>query len=206
MLGMHAQALRTARALAKHGGFSADAASRLMLSLALASVQQCRDGADLMEAWKQLNAQEQRMPSVGLAAAEQGLRLGLDSAWVMDRLHAVWTHWMDHFEEVEEGLQERILLALLDAIALSPAAINWLERAEQAHLRHPRHAQLLAFYGLMCQKQALWGKAQSTLEDAARRLSTVSLKRRTHAALASLAESRNDSASALKHWRMAALS
>lgn len=212
-LGMHDQALRTARALAKHGGFSTEASQRMMQSLALASLRHGQEPSDLLETWKQLDSREQRLPLVGLQAAERGLHIKASSEWVMDRLHAVWLHWMDHFDELDDELQERLLLAVLEAMPQANAngtpvsgQVNWLERAEQAHLRHPRHAGLLAFYGLMCQKQALWGKAQSTLDDATRRLTSPKLKRLAHVALATLAESRNDANTALKHWRSAAQS
>lgn len=210
-LGMHDHALRTARALAKHGGFSSEASQRMMQSLALANVRHVQDPTELMQAWKQLDSREQRLPLVGLQAAELGLRLKAPNEWVMDRLQAVWLRWMDQFDELDDDAQERLLFALLDAMpeasgAKSPVIVQWLERAEQAHGRHPRHAGLLAFYGLICQKQALWGKAQSTLEDAAKRLTNPRLKRLTHVALATLAESRNDTGTALRHWRSAAQS
>ncbi|MEY4283926.1 MAG: hypothetical protein RL111_601 [Pseudomonadota bacterium] len=205
-LGQHADALKAARALAKHGGFSSDASARLLQSLAMASLRQCQDASQLDSMWRSLDAREQRMPSVALAAAELGLKLRAESAWIMERLNRTWTHWMEHPNDWDEEGEAQLLLSLQSALQQLPPDTAWLERAEQAHLKRPRHAPLQALYGLVCMQHALWGKAVSALDDAQKRLEPGALKRKVHASLALMAESRSDTALALRHWKAAAQS
>ena len=205
-LGQHGDALKAARALAKHGGFSPDASARLLQSLAMASLRQCQDAAELEARWRTLDSREQRMPAVGLVAAELGLLWRAETAWIMERLLRSWTHWVEHPSDWDEPGEAQLLMTLQSALQQLPPDTAWLERAEQAHLRRPRHAPLQALYGLVCMQHALWGKAVSALDDAHKRLAPGALKRKVHAALAQMAESRNDTATAFKHWKAAAQS
>ncbi len=59
--------------------------------------------------------------------------------------------------------------------------------------------------GRLCQKQQLWGKAQSFLEAALKLSDSEALKVRAHRALASLFEHLGDQEKAARHYRESAL-
>ncbi len=202
--GEFVAALPTARLLAKHGGFSPEASDRLLQGLALACLDQCRDASQLFKAWSDLDAADRARAPVALRAAELGLRDQVDPTWLMERLNRVWSVWSEQPQALSEAEVHAFVVTLTAALALSAPDVKWLERIESAHLRQPRVAELQLLCGLVCVQHALWGKAQSLLEAAAKRLESEALQRRAHVALAQLAESRGDDAAALQAWKRAA--
>ncbi len=67
-------------------------------------------------------------------------------------------------------------------------ALPLIQKAEGWKKDHPDDAELLFALGRLCQKQQLWGKAQSFLEAALKLADSEALKVRAHRALARLFE------------------
>jgi HemY protein len=86
----------------------------------------------------------------------------------------------------------------------SADARAWLARIEAAQQAKPTEAHLQYLAGMVYLRHQLWGKAQNLLGQAVRGLPDVGLQRRAWAALAELAEQRQDTAAALEAWKQAA--
>jgi HemY protein len=82
----------------------------------------------------------------------------------------------------------------------------WLSRIETAQMGNPRDAVMQYLAGVTCMHLSLWGKAQQLLKQALLQLQDDRLKRQAWAALALLAEQREDVAAATEAWRNAAKS
>ncbi len=72
----------------------------------------------------------------------------------------------------------------------------WLTRIETAQLNRPGDPLLQYLAGMACMRLKLWGKAQQMLRQSAPHLRDASLTQRAWLALATLAEQRDDAASA----------
>src|SRR5690606_13862397 len=70
------EALRTARLLAKHQGFTADAAEGLLRTLAAETLRTARDPDQLRQLWLQLDAHDRADPMVVARAATRMAELG----------------------------------------------------------------------------------------------------------------------------------
>ncbi|WP_374437307.1 heme biosynthesis HemY N-terminal domain-containing protein [Inhella sp.] len=181
------EALRTARLLAKHQGFSAGVAQSLMRSLAFDVLASARDADQLRGLWLQLDASDRRDPFVVARAAETMAAQGAAAdarAWI----RPLW----DQLSQLSE--EERGVLA--DALALCTSGIgaDWLARLEEAVARFPRNVQLPLALGHTLAELQLWGKARQVLGTAAeeQRLS-ANQRRRAWLRMAELAEQFEDS-------------
>ncbi|MFT4195762.1 heme biosynthesis protein HemY, partial [Ottowia sp.] len=202
--GRLAEAMETARLLAKHRAFSPEAARSLVRGLAADLIQGAHDPVQLQQVWGGLDAAERAMPELALRVAQRMLALGGD--------HAVVRRWLRPVAEQMLALPEsfddidRVRLAhVLEAGMAASDDHEWLARIEAASQANPRNATLQYLAGMACLHRGLWGRAQLLLTQAARALPDGSLRRRAWQALAELAEQRGDEAAAAQAWKQSAL-
>ncbi|HMN93543.1 MAG TPA: heme biosynthesis HemY N-terminal domain-containing protein [Hydrogenophaga sp.] len=217
MDGAGAEALETARLLAKHKAFSAAASVSLIRGLALDALGQAHDLSQLQEVWAGFDKAERGMPELALAAAQRALTLvqatpasaeWTDSLpsdpaaetrqWVRQCLEPVW----DRFDALEEPLQAQLVRVLEPALTDIDDA--WLGRLEQRQRQWPDNPFLQYLTGQVCLRRQLWGKAAQLLGQASGRLTDRTLLRRCWRSIARLAQERGDHASALQAWQKAA--
>lgn len=207
--GATAEALETARLLAKHRAFSPEASRSIVRGLALDALREAHDLAQLQSVWSRLDASEQAMPELILAAVERAHRLVAmapeeDMAVQAHQLTAGWLEpvWQG-FAALDESLQHQLTLALEPGLMRLDA--TGLARLEQSQRQWPNNPYLQYLTGQACRQRQLWGKASQLLGQASHSLREPGLLRRTWCALALLAEERQDPASAQAAWKRAAL-
>ncbi|MFC3684979.1 heme biosynthesis protein HemY [Hydrogenophaga luteola] len=207
--GATAEALETARLLAKHRAFSPEASRSIVRGLALDALREAHDLAQLQAVWSRLDASERAMPELILAAVERAHRL---VAMAPDEDMAAQAHeltggWLEPvwqgFAALDEGLQHKLALAMEPGLMRLDA--TGLARLEQSQRQWPNNAYLQYLTGQACRQRQLWGKASQLLGQASHTLREPSLLRRTWCALALLAEERQDQAGAQAAWKRAAL-
>lgn len=204
-----AEALQTARLLAKHRAFSESAARSIVRGLATELLSGARDPAQLVRAWGSLEAAERAMPEVAIQAAHCMTALGGDLATARAWLLPAWERVMlapppapAGHALADDALRVRLVRTL--EAGLESVDPEWLARIEAAHRDNPRDPMLQYLAGVACLKRELWGKAQQLLTQASRGLQDSHLLRHAWQALATLAEARNDEAQAAEAWRRAA--
>ena len=205
--GRIADAMDTARLLAKHRAFSPDAARSLVRSLAADLIAQAHDPGQLQAVWDSLDASERHMPELALRAAQRMLALGGDHAVARQWLHPVWDEMLALPESLSDAHRVR-LARVLEAGLLSTGESSdqaWLARLEAAAQASPRDATLQYLAGMACVQRGLWGRAQMLLSQAARSLADDGLRRNAWRALAELAEQRGDASAAADAWKRAAM-
>ena len=193
-----AEALETARLLAKHRAFSPAAAQSIVRGLAVDLLNGAHDVAQLHRAWESLEPAERQMPDLAVHAAQRLMALGGDAEATREWLLPVW----EQRAELSDGLKVKLVRAL--EAGLDSLDASWLARIEQAHMENPRDATLQYVAGMACMKRQLWGKAQQLMSQAALGLQDVTLRRNAWRALALLAEERGDPDSAEQAWKRAA--
>jgi HemY protein len=193
-----AEALETARLLAKHRAFSPAAAESLVRGLATDLLQGAHDPAQLQRAWAALEPAERAMPELAIHAAQRLVLLGGDAALARDWLLPAW----ERQPQLPDSQKVRLVQALEAGLASVDAA--WLARIEAAQRANPRDATLQYLAGMACLERQLWGKAQQLLRQAALALQDATLHRKALRALAVLAEERGDAAAAAQAWKQAA--
>ncbi len=200
----HGLALDTARLLSKHGAFSEAAAQSLIRELALASLNEAHDSAQLQRAWDALEPAEQALPEVVLHAAHAMLRLSGQAQAVMPWLTPLWNRMVQQPDSCTPVLRQRVVQLLAQALLMMPADAEWLASIDRARQAYPRWVELQYLTGMVCWHHTLWGKAQQMLELAAPQLSHVELQRQAWRTLALLAEHKEETARAQMYWRRAA--
>jgi HemY protein len=197
LAGDPAEALRSARHLAKHQAFSPGAAQGLLRSLAIETLESARDGEQLERAWQQLDAVDRDDPFVAARAARRAAALG-DPARARAWLLPLW-------ERLGElGRDERDALALALSRCLDGLGPDWLPRLQAAEQALPQEPAVLAVVGSAYAERGLWGKARAPLERAA--ASAVLLgdaRRACWRRLAALARAEGDERRALDCERQA---
>lgn len=196
--GQAAEALDTARLLAKHRAFSPAAAESIVRGLAIDLLNGAHDPAQLQRVWVGLEPAERAMPELAIHAAQRFTVLGGDAQLARDWLLPVW----EHQESLSAGLRVKLVAALEDGLESLDAA--WLARIESAQRANPRDATLQYLAGMACMKRQLWGKAQQLLTQAAMGLQDLKLHRKAWRALARLAEERGDAEAAQLAYQRAA--
>ena len=198
LAGQTADALETARLLAKHRAFSPTAAGSIVRGLAIDLLDSAHDPAQLQRVWDNLESTERAMPELAVHAAQRLTTLGGDAHLARAWLLPVW----EQQESLAASLQVKLVGALEDGLESLDGA--WLARIESAHRANPRDATLQYLAGMACMKRQLWGKAQQLLTQAAMGLQDLKLHRKAWRALARLAEERGDAEAAQLAYQRAA--
>ncbi|MCZ2089964.1 MAG: heme biosynthesis protein HemY [Burkholderiales bacterium] len=206
--GHHAEALETARLLAKHGAFSPAAARSLLRGLAVSLIDEVHDPAQLQAVWGSLDAGERAMPELALRAAQRMLALDGPRALVRQWLRPVWEQALAQPGSFGPALRARLVQVLEQALIATGEASDqqWLALVESAQQAHPRDPSLQYLAGMACRHRGLWGRAQLLLGQAAQSLPDAELRRHAWRALAELAEQRGDEPAAAQAWKQAARS
>ena len=200
----HTLALDAARLLAKHGAFSATAAQSLLRELALASLNEAHDSAQLQGAWDGLEDAERSQPEVVLHATQRMLKLSGEAAAVMPWLTPMWNRMVQQPDSCTPAIRERVAQTLARVLVMLPADLEWLASIERARQTYPRWVELQYLAGVVCWHHALWGKAQQILEQAVPQLNNADMQRHAWRTLAHLAEQKEDQARAQLCWKRAA--
>ena len=179
-------ALKTARLLAKHQGFSKIAAQGLLRSLAFETLDTAHDVDQLRRAWLQFDPVDRRDPIVAARAATRAADLGAgDEA----------RGWLRPFWERlgELGADERAAVALALVSSVQGLGPEWLPRLEAAAQAFSRDGAVALAVGSALAERQLWGKARRLLEQAAADPALPSAPRRkAWLALAALAKQEGD--------------
>jgi HemY protein len=198
LAGETAEAMETARLLAKHRAFSPAAAESIVRGLAIDLLNNAHDTAQLQRVWAGLEPAERAMPELGTHAAQRLMALGGDAHLARDWLLPVW----ERQATLGASLKVKLVRALEDGLDSLDGA--WLARIEAAQRANPRDATLQYLAGMACMKRQLWGKAQQLLTQAAMGLQDLKLHRNAWRALARLAEERGDAEAAQLAYQRAA--
>jgi HemY protein len=191
LAGDPAEALRTARLLAKHQAFSPVAAQGLLRSLAVEALELARDTDQLERAWQQLDALDHTDAFVAARAARRAAAFGA---------HELARRWLQPAWErlAELSHEEREAVALALAQALDGVGPDWLPRLQAAEQALPQEPAVQAVVGSAYAERGLWGKARSPLERAATSVVLAPEARRDcWRRLAALARSEGDEPRAL---------
>jgi HemY protein len=193
------EALKTARLLAKHQGFSPGAAEGLLRSLATEALQTARDADQLRQIWQTLDPHERQDALVVSRAATRMAQLG-EPAEARLWLVPLW----DQIQLQPPESVDALAFALCESI--SGIESDWLARLDkvtQAALRSP---SLGLAVGMALAERQLWGKARTLLMSAATDLQLQAARRRqAFIALARLAENERRDEEARRFWQQAAL-
>lgn len=206
LAGQPDKALETASLLAKHRAFSPEAAESLVTRLILDLLAQTHDPEALQRVWKSLSPGQRLMPFVAAEAALRCLQLGGSTATARSWLQDLWIPMQVNPPVWSDAQLLRVVQAFdacLPGVEAEDAFV-WLSRVESAQQAQPRAAHLQYLAGMLCQRQRLWGKAQSLLAQAVKNLQAPALQRKAWIALAELAEQRQDPAQAAAAWKQAA--
>ena len=196
--GLPHDALKTARQLLKHQGFSKTAAQGLLRSLASESLAHAHDLDQLRRTWLAFDPLDRRDPFIAACAAERAVALGAAEegrAW----LRPFW-------DEIDEfGEDERAVLAKAFVAAVPGIEAEWLPRLDAAAFAHPRDGAIALAVGSGLAERQLWGKARRLLEQAANesRLSAPA-RRKAWVTLAELAQREGDAPRAAQCFEAAA--
>ena len=208
--GRSAQALDTARLLAKHRAFSPEAARSLVRHLVAEQLRETHDAHQLQTLWAALSASDRAAPELAALAAARLLALEGPPAQARQWLTPALQDWLEHPPGLAGTPRLRLMNALLDSLADDDDAPDaaadqrqWLARLETAQRAHPRDAALQYLTGMVCMQQRLWGRAELLLAQAARHLEEPHLRRHAWRALAELAQQRGDEQQALRAWQEA---
>ena len=192
------EALKTARLLIKHQGFSAVAAAGLVRSLAFESLDSAHDIDQLRRLWLSFDAADRRDPFIAARAATQASKLGANDdarAWLRP-------HW-DRIDEL--GTEDRGAISEALAGAASGIGAEWLPRIEAATQALPRDGAVALAAGSVLAARGLWGKARSLLEQAAGDVMlATAARRKAWIALAELAVQEGDAGRAARCYESAA--
>jgi HemY protein len=109
------------------------------------------DAAGLRAYWARVTESDRLQPKVARAAARTFLQLGGDREAAEILAKSLDRHWNS-------------ALTLLYAECRAPDATRQLETAERWLVAHNQDASLLYALGRLCERQQLWGKAQTYLE------------------------------------------
>jgi len=208
--GATAEALDTARLLAKHRAFSPQASASIVRGLALDSLREAQDLSQLRSVWSRFDAGERGLPELALVASQRACQLAADpSTDEQDREQATTLvrHWLaplwPNLPSLSASQQRQFVLALEPGLSQLDAA--GLAQLEQAQRQQPGNVYLQYLAGQACMQRQLWGKAAQLLGQASHGLKDAALLRRTWCSLARLAEERDDEIAAQSAWKKAAL-
>jgi HemY protein len=156
----HAEALSTARLLAKHQAFSPEAAQGMLRSLALQLIDAAHDVDQLRRAWAALDESDRADAFVAARAARRAAAFGVPAdgrLW----LRPLWQRLR------ELSAEQRAQVALALAVASDGIGTEWLQSTEAAQQTYVHEAAVQAAAGAVFAARGLWGKARRPLESAA---------------------------------------
>jgi HemY protein len=185
--------LRLTRQLEKHGALTSDQARPLRLRAQRGIIDSLQeDPAQLMKLWQGMIAADREDAQIvqRIVRALTATGAGTESAQIIE----------DYFDEHWEPslLTDYADCAGGDVLRRIAHAERWLHE-------HPRDADLLLALGRLCQKQQLWGKAQSYLEASlAITPASVNPTGVAHIELARLLDQLGRTEDANRHYRAAA--
>jgi HemY protein len=192
------EALKTARLLAKHQGFSKEAALGLLRSLAFEALDGGRDADQVRRIWQQLDAADRRDVSVAArGATRQALLGGAEDGrqW----LRPFWDALADVPSEDREALAHGLVACVAGIGA------DWLPRLEAAWLAYPRDGAIAFAVGCAMAECQLWGKARQALQQAAEdETQPKPARRRAWRQLAEIAQQQGDAERAAECYTAAA--
>jgi len=192
------EALKTARLLAKHQGFSKAAAQGLLRSLAAESLATAHDVDQLRRLWLQFDVADRRDPVVAAGAATRASALGAPEegrAW----LRPLWDRLGDLSTDDRAAVAHGLVAALP---GIGP---DWLSKLETAAQTYPREPAIAHAVGTALAERGLWGKARQLLETAATDTTLEAHQRRqAWLALARLAEQEGKHEQAVECFKTAA--
>lgn len=198
LLRQPVDALRSARLLAKHQGFSPVAAQGLLRSLACEAIDATHDADQLRAAWLQLEPSDRRDPFVASRAAMRAASFD-SSDEARQWLRPLW----DAMGELGPDGRAEVARALCESLAgLGP---DWLPRLEAALQGHANEPAVVLAVGAAFAERQLWGKARRPLEQAAADVRLDAASRRfAWRVLARLAREEGDEPRALRAEQSAA--
>lgn len=189
------EALKTARLLAKHQGFTPVAAQGLLRSLAVEALDTARDADQLRRTWLQLDSADRRDPYVTARAARRAGALDAPS----DARGWLRPHW-EHLTQLGERERADVLDAFAEVLTGLPP--DWLPVLEASVDALPQDAQLAFVAGRAMAERQLWGRAHRLLESAAQSpQADAALRVKAWRALAEIAEVEGDEALAHRCYR-----
>lgn len=192
------EALKTARLLAKHQGFSKEAAQGLLRSLAFESLDTARDAEQLRRVWSQLDNLDRRDAFVAARAATRAAAFG-----ATDEARGWLRPFWDRLAEL--GADERAVLALALADCSQGLGVEWLPKLEAAAQAYGREPAIGFAVGMALSDRQLWGKARRLLEDAAADATLhTAARRKAWLTLARIASDEGDEARAARAYESAA--
>lgn len=192
------EALKTARLLAKHQGFSKSAAQGLLRSLAFESLDTARDADQLRRVWMQLDALDRRDAFVAARAASRAAAFGAS-----DEARGWLRPFWDRLNELSPEERSAISLALVEAVA--GLGVEWLPRLESAARAYAREGAMAFAVGIALAERQLWGKAARLLEESAGDADLPSsARRRAWLTLARIAAEHDDGERAARAYEAAA--
>lgn len=193
------EALRTARLLSKHQGFTPIAAQGLLRALAAESLGLARDADQLRQIWDQLDAHDRADALVVARAARRIGELGQPE---------LGRQWLAPLWDALDRQDPEGVLALAGALraCLTGIEADWLPRLDRVSTAALREPALGVAVGLALAERQLWGKARTLLLSAANDAHLDRDGRReAWSALARLAEQEQRPDEANRYWRAAAL-
>jgi len=192
------EALKTARLLAKHQGFTAGAAEGLLRSLATETLESARDAEQLRKVWLQLDANDRKDPLVVARGATRMASLGA-TAEARQWLAPLW----DNIQTLPPDACDALAQAL--SSSLTGLEADWLPRLDAATSTALRSPCVALAVGLALAERQLWGKARSMLLSAANDLQLDAHRRRVAwTRLGDLAEGEGRTDEAARFYRLAA--
>ncbi|MEO6407641.1 MAG: heme biosynthesis HemY N-terminal domain-containing protein [Burkholderiaceae bacterium] len=192
------EALKTARLLAKHQGFSKIAAQGLLRSLAFETLASAHDIDQLRRIWQQFDPLERRDPFVAARAASSAARLDA-SEEARGWLRPFW----DRLGELGDEERAAVCEGLVHAV--DGIGADWLARLEAAAQAFPRDGAVALAVGSALAERQLWGKARTLVEQAASDAALpVAVRRKAWLQLALLATRQGEADNAARCFEAAA--
>ena len=198
-------ALETARLLNKHGAFSQIAATGLLKSLCISSIEDCSEPEQLIQIWRMFNQNERALPDVAVHAGEKMVSLNGSPQTALTWISPVWDLYIQKPGTLSAQQIEKLIQTLSSVLkALGPDK-NWLAKIDHARAARPADPNLQFLSAMVCMHNGLWGKAQQLMQEASNNLIKPSMKKQAWLALGQLATQRGDEAEALLIWKKIAL-
>ena len=183
--------LRLVRQLAKRDALPAEVVAEVRTQAHLANVARCSKDAAQLTAYLRALPEAERGRRIALAAAKALVAVGADGE-AQKLIEAV----LDGADNDDWSSE----LAAIYGRLTGGESTARIARAETWLRRHPDDAILLMALGRMCQRQRLWGKAQSYLEASL----AVAPSQEAHLELARLLDQLDRGDEANQHYRASA--